>query len=616
MALTMNEIYEVIKSEGGKTPADKVMEIASEYPDKIAMRYKELGIWNETTYKDFWLKSKYVSMGLKFFGVDKGEAAAIHSENRPEWFFADIGIQAIGIVSVGLYPSNPASEVEYLLSHSESKILFAEDQEQVDKALEVIDSLPMLEKIVYFEKRGLYSYDHPKLMSFGEFLDIGKSEYESHPEFVEEQVVKLEDDDVAMMIYTSGTTGPPKGSMITHGNMRWVATQIPHFPVADSLNEKDPQFLSYLPLCHVFGRLIDELIGIHVMATINFAESIDTVQSDLAEIQPTVFPAVPRILEKMHSGAMVRMKDASLLKRTLFKFSMALGTYAVERKLNNGFDDIYAKFLLSIGYVLSFRTLRKKLGLINAQSAVSGAAPIAPEVLKFFMTLGVPLFEAYGMTENCAYATSNSSEKIKLGTVGVPNEGIELKLAEDGEILVRSGGVFKGYFKDEEATNSTIDAEGWLHTGDVGVYDGEFIKIIDRKKDIIITSGGKNVSPSEIENKIKVSPFIKEAIVIGDKRKFLSALIGIEFDTVSNWALRKNIPHTTYRDLSEKEEVKELIWKEISKANSETSTLEIRKFRMIPKELDHEEGELTATQKVKRNVLLEQFNELIEEMYS
>ena len=616
MTLTMNEIYKVIKSEGGKTPADKVKEIANEYPDKIAMRYKELGIWNETTYRDFWLKSKYVSMGLKFFGVNKGEAAAIHSENRPEWFFADIGIQAIGIVSVGLYPSNPASEVEYLLSHSESKILFAEDQEQVDKALEVIDSLPKLEKIVYFEKRGLYSYDHPKLMSFAEFLDIGRSEYESHPEFVDEQVVKLEDDDVAMMIYTSGTTGPPKGSMITHGNMRWVATQIPHFPVADRLNEEDPQFLSYLPLCHVFGRLIDELIGIHVMATINFAESIDTVQSDLAEIQPTVFPAVPRILEKMHSGAMVRMKDASLLKRTLFKFSMVLGSYAVKRKLKNGFDDIYAKFLLSIGYVLSFRTLRKKLGLINAQSAVSGAAPISPEVLKFFMTLGVPLFEAYGMTENCAYATSNSSEKIKLGTVGVPNEGIELRLAEDGEILVRSGGVFKGYFKDEEATNSTIDADGWLHTGDVGVYDGEFIKIIDRKKDIIITSGGKNVSPSEIENNIKVSPFIKEAIVIGDKRKFLSALIGIEFDTVSNWALRKNIPHTTYRDLSEKEEVKDLVWKEISKANSKTSTLEIRKFRMIPKELDHEEGELTATQKVKRNVLLEQFNELIEEMYS
>ncbi len=473
-----------------------------------------------------------------------------------------------------------------------------------------------MEKIVYFETKGMYSYDHPKLMPFSEFLDIGKSEYESFKDFVEQEVLKLDDDDIAMMIYTSGTTGPPKGSMISHGNMRWVATQIPNFPIADRLNEKDPQFLSYLPLCHVFGRLIDELIGIHVMATINFAESIDTVQSDLTEIQPTVFPAVPRILEKMHSGAMVRMKDASLLKKSLFKFSMILGNYAVDRKLYKNFDDILAKVLLSVGYLLSFRSMRKKLGLLNAQSAVSGAAPIAPEVLKFFMALGVPLFEAYGMTENCAYATTNSAEKIKLGTVGVPNVGVELKLAEDGEILIRSGGVFKGYYKDEEATNRTIDKEGWLYTGDVGVYDEEFIKIVDRKKDIIITSGGKNVSPSEIENKIKVSPFIKEALVIGDRRKFLSALIGIEFDTVSNWALRKNIPHTTYRDLSEKDEVRDLIWREITKANDETSSLEVRKFRMIPKELDHEEGELTATQKVKRNVLLDQFNDLIEEMYT
>ena len=616
MVLSMKETYDLIKNDGGKTPASKVMEIAKNYPNKIALRYKDLGIWEETTYSDFWLKSQYVSMALRYFGVKKGEAVAIHSENRPEWFFTDIGIQAIGVVSVGLYPTNPASEVKYLLSHSESKILFAEDQEQVDKALEVIDSLPNLEKIVYFELKGMYNYDHPKLLTFSEFLEIGKSEYESLTDFVEQEVLNLEDDDIAMMIYTSGTTGPPKGSMISHGNLRYVATQIPTFAIADSLNEKNPQFLSYLPLCHVFGRLIDELIGIHVMATINFAESIDTVQSDLREIQPTVFPAVPRILEKMHSGAMVKMKDASFIKKVLFQFSMKLGNYAVERKLNKDFDDMVAKILLSIGYVLSFRALKKKLGLKNAQSAVSGAAPIAPEVLKFFMALGVPLFEAYGMTENCAYATSNSPGKIKLGTVGTPNLGVEIKLADDGEILIRSKSVFKGYFKDEVATEKIIDENGWLHTGDVGEFVGEFLKIIDRKKDIIITSGGKNVSPSEIENKIKVSPFIKEALVIGDRRNFLSALIGIEFDTVSNWALRKNIPHTTYRDLSEKDAVKDLIWREISKANDETSSLEIRKFRMIPKELDHEEGEMTATQKVKRNVVLEQFAELIEEMYS
>ena len=614
--LTIQEIFDEIKTSGGLTPSRRLRDIATRFPDQVAFRDKRFGIWNEITYGEFWTQVQYVGSALNYFGIERNDKVAIHSENRPEWLIADIGIQSLGAISVGLYPTNPAPEVEYLLSHSESKILFAEDQEQVDKALEVIDSLPQLEKIIYFENKGMYNYDHPKLMTFSEFLDIGKGEYESFPEFVENEIKKLDDNDVAIMVYTSGTTGPPKGSMLTHGNLRWVATQLPYFPISNNLSEGDSQFLSYLPLCHVFGRLIDLLIGINLMATINFAESIDTVQTDLAEIQPTIFPAVPRILEKMHSSALVKMKDASYVKRLLFKFSTFLGDIAVERKLNKNFDDFLAKILLSIGYVLSFRSLRKKLGLQRAEFAASGAAPIAPEVLKFFMSIGVPLFEAYGMTENCAYATSNSPENIKIGTVGVPAHGVELKLAEDGEILIRSGGVFKGYFKDEQATNETIDKDGWLYTGDVGIFEGDFVKIVDRKRDIIITSGGKNVSPSEIENKIKVSPFIKEAIVIGDRRKFLSVLIGIEFDTVSNWALRKNIPHTTYRDLSEKQEVKDLVWKEILKANEKTSSLEVREFRMIPKELDHEEGELTATQKVKRNVLIEQFSDLIEEMYS
>ena len=616
MAMTMNEIYEEILKNGGMTPSKKIKDTSIRFPNKIAMRYKEFGVWQETTYEDFWKKSNYLSLGLKFFGIQKGDSVAIHSENRPEWFIADIGIQSIGAVSVGLYPTNPSSEVEYLLSHSETKILFAEDQEQVDKALEVIDQLPQLEKIIYFEDRGLYSYDHPKLMRFDEFLNLGKSEYESFPEYVDQQLDNLEDDDVAFLVYTSGTTGKPKGSMITHGNISWVATQIPNFSLVENVKAKEPQFLSYLPLCHIFGRLIDLLVASHTMATINFAESIDTVQSDLVEIQPTIFPAVPRILERMHSGAMVRMKDATFLKRQLFKISMFLGNIAAERKLNKSFNDPLAKILLGVGWLLSFRTLKKKLGLSKAETAISGAAPIAPEILKFFLALGVPIFEGYGMTENCGFATGNNEKKIKLGSVGVPNHGMEVKLAEDGEVLTRGGAVFKGYFKNEEATKEVIDEDGWLHTGDVGVFEGEFLKIVDRKKDIIITSGGKNVSPQEIENKIKISPFIKDAIVIGDKRKFLSALIAIEFDTVSNWALRKNIPHTTYRDLSEKKEVQDLVWKEIIKANEQTSTLEIRKFRMIPKELDHEDGELTATQKIKRNVLMDQFSELIEGMYS
>ena len=610
----VQQLMEEIEVQGGLTPARKIRETAGRYPELIAMREKNFGIWEEITYAEYWEKAQWIGCALKYFGVDTQDSVAIQSENRPEWFISDVAIQAIGAVSVGLYPTNPPSEVSYLIGHSESKILFAEDQEQVDKALEVIEELPDLKKIIYFEPRGLTNYDSPLLMTWEEFLSIGKEEYEKDPNFVNEKLDLVEDDDVAIMVYTSGTTGPPKGSMITHGNLAWIGSNITNFNIIKNAKTDQQEFISFLPLCHIFGRLIDLIVGSHLLATINMAESIDTVQEDLMEIQPTFFAAVPRILERMHSGVFVKMKDASLLKRFLFGISLKLGMYAADRKLEKGFGDLLAKVIDFITWNISFRSITKKLGLSKVDASGSGAAPIAPEVLKFFMALGIPIFEAYGMTENCGYATGNDYDNISLGTVGVPNENCELKLADDGEILIRHGGVFKGYFKNEEATKETIDEEGWLYTGDVGEMQGRFIKIIDRKKDIIITAGGKNISPSEIENVLKISPFIKDAIVIGDKRKFLSALIAIEFDTVSNWALRKGITHTTYRDLSEKEEVKELISKEVIRTN-EFAALQIRKFEMIPKELDHEEGELTATQKIKRNVLEEQFSDLIESMY-
>ena len=610
----VQQLMEEIEVQGGLTPARKIRETAGRYPELIAMREKNFGIWEEITYAEYWEKAQWIGCALKYFGVDTQDSVAIQSENRPEWFISDVAIQAIGAVSVGLYPTNPPSEVAYLIGHSESKILFAEDQEQVDKALEVIEELPDLKKIIYFEPRGLTNYDSPLLMTWEEFLSIGKEEYEKDPNFVNDKLDLVEDDDVAIMVYTSGTTGPPKGSMITHGNLAWIGSNITNFNIIKNAKTDQQEFISFLPLCHIFGRLIDLIVGSHLLATINMAESIDTVQEDLMEIQPTFFAAVPRILERMHSGVLVKMKDASLLKRVLFGISLKLGMYAADRKLEKGFGDLLAKVIDFITWNISFRSITKKLGLSKVDASGSGAAPIAPEVLKFFMALGIPIFEAYGMTENCGYATGNDYDNISLGTVGVPNENCELKLADDGEILIRHGGVFKGYFKNEEATKETIDEEGWLYTGDVGEMQGRFIKIIDRKKDIIITAGGKNISPSEIENVLKISPFIKDAIVIGDKRKFLSALIAIEFDTVSNWALRKGITHTTYRDLSEKEEVKELISKEVIRTN-EFAALQIRKFEMIPKELDHEEGELTATQKIKRNVLEEQFSDLIESMY-
>ena len=611
--ITMQEIFNEISKNGGLTPSRKVKEIAERFPEKIAFRNKEFGIWNQISYEEFWNQAQYVGHALKYYGVGEKDKVAVHSENRPEWIIADIGIQAIKSITVGLYPTNPSPEVKYLLGHSESKVLFAEDQEQVDKVLEVIEHLPNLSKIVYFESRGITKYDNEKLISWNEFIELGKEEYEKDSDFVINMQNDIKSEDTAIMIYTSGTTGPPKGSMLTHGNLEWVATQIPELSFTTGVD--NPQYLSYLPLCHVFGRLVDLIIGIHTMGTINFAESIDTVQSDLAEVQPSVFPAVPRILERMHAGALVKMKDASKLKQILFSLACKLGDITARRRLEIGEDDLIAKITNFFAQLLGFRALRKKLGLLNVDNALSGAAPISPEILRFFMSLGVPIYEGYGMTENSAIATGNRPGKVKLGTVGVPQPGVEIKLAEDGEILIKHPGVFKGYFKNEEATSEVIDDEGWLYTGDVGQYDGQFLKIIDRKKDIIITSGGKNVSPSEIENNIKTSPFIREAIVIGDDRKFLSALIGIEFDIVSNWALRKNIPHTTYRNLSENEHVKELIWKEIIKANERTSSLSIREFRMITKELDHEDGDMTATQKVKRNVMMEKFSDLIEDMY-
>ena len=610
--ITMEEIFEEIQASGGVTPSRRLRDIASRFPERIAFRDKKFGIWNEISYKEFWLQVNYVGCALNYFGIGKSDKVAIHSENRPEWLISDIGAQAIGAISVGLYPTNPPAEVKYLLGHSESQILFAEDQEQVDKALEVLEDLPDLKKIIYFEDKGLFRYESEKLMKWEDFLEIGKTEFEKDKEFVNSRIDEIKSEDIALMIYTSGTTGPPKGSMLSHGNLEWVSSIIPEISFTPGID--NPEYLSYLPLCHVFGRLVDEIIGINTIGTINFAESIDTVQQDLAEIQPSIFPAVPRILERMHAGTLVRMRDASRLKQLLFKTASYFGNITAKRRLENP-KDFIAKITNFLAQMIAFRSLRKKLGLLNIDNAVSGAAPISPEILRFFMSLGVPIYEGYGMTENSAIATGNTPDKVKLGTVGTPQAGTELKLAEDGEILVRHPGVFKGYYKNEEATKEVIDEDGWLYTGDVGEYDGEFLKIVDRKKDIIITSGGKNVSPSEIENNIKTSPFIKEAIVIGDDRKFLSALIGIEYDIVSNWALRKNIAHTTYRNLSENEEVQNLIWDEIQKANEYTSSLQIRKFRMLTKELDHEDGDLTATQKAKRNVIMEKFSDLIEDMY-
>jgi long-chain acyl-CoA synthetase len=592
-------------------------DIARDEPDRIGLREKEFGIWQETTYDQYWELVKTAGMALWALGVRPGDKVAIHSENRLAWVVSDLAAQGIQAVSVGLYSTNPAPEVEYLLGHSESKVLIAEDQEQVDKALEVRERLPYLEKIIYIEPRGVRTYDDPALMSWDMFLALGRQQLIETPRRFDELVDGIDLDDTATIVYTSGTTGPPKGAMLSNRNLVWTAGEAVGVIAGGEMTATRVELLSYLPLCHVFGRLYDLAYGIASRATVNFAESIDTVVADLQEIQPTYFPAPPRIWEKMSAAAQIRMAHASPAKKLLYRLFLRAGMWNADRILAKGSRGLIGNLVYGLGWLLVYRSLKKKLGMSKCLQAVSGSAPIAPEVLKFFMAVGVPIVEGWGMTETTAMGTVNRPGRIKLGTIGEPLEGCEVSIAEDGEILSRYPAVFEGYFRNPEATAEAIDGEGWFHTGDIGEWDGNHIRIIDRKKDIIITSGGKNISPSELENRLKVSPFIKEAMVIGDRRKFISALIGIEIDVVSNWAQRRDITFTTYRDLSEKPEVVELIRKQVDEANADFARVEqIKQFKLIPKELDHDQGELTATQKIKRQVLAEQFSDLIEGMYS
>ncbi|MDH4308263.1 MAG: AMP-binding protein, partial [Acidimicrobiia bacterium] len=552
-----------------------------------------------------------------------GDRVSIHSEDRPEWVILDIATVAVRGISTGLYPTNPSPEVQYLLSDSGAKVHLAEDQEQADKVLDVIDTLPALEKIIHVEPRGFRGLrDDHRFIFWDDFLELGRAHRDSNPADLATRMGDATGDDIMTLVYTSGTTGPPKGAMLANDNFAYCTEQV--INVEGRLPGPKPgpedQILTYLPLCHVAERIFSTWTMASNGTVLNFAESIETVQENLREIQPTLFFAVPRIWEKIHASVLIKTKDATWFKRLWSRigFSMA-GFVGRQRVANGGVHTPVSRLVYLIGYPLVFRALRERIGLRRCRWAGTGAAAIAPEVIEFFHGLGVNLYELYGMTENSAIATVNFVGRMKLGTVGEPYPGIEFRLDEEtGEILTKHPGVFKGYWNKPDKTAETFTDDGFLRTGDVGVWvDGTHVKIVDRIKHIIITSGGKNISPSEIENSLKTSPYVKEAMVIGDGKNYLTALIGIEFDTVGDWATRKGIPYTTYRDLSEKPEVLEMMQGVVDDTNKKFARVEnIRKFRMIPKELDHEDGELTATQKLKRSAMDEMFAELIESMYS
>jgi long-chain acyl-CoA synthetase len=603
------------------TVASRVRERARQMPDAIALREKDFGIWQQVTWRDYWDRAELVGHALLALGIQPGDRVAVHSENRREWLYSDIGAVSVRAVTVGLYPTNPAAEVAYLLSHSGARILIAEDQEQVDKTLEVLDQLPDIERIVYIEPRGIrYRYDEPKLLSWADFLVLGEEHRAAHPDAVEQRMAETTSDDVLTMVYTSGTTGPPKGAMLTVSNVEYcIKVLVEEGGFTSPPPSTSDVSLSYLPLCHVAERIFTTWFSACSGIQVHFAESIETVQANLREVQPTILFGVPRIWEKVLAGVRIRIDSATWLKRSLGRFWLRVADRIADTlERTGGRHTLGSRLRYAIGYLFCFRALRDRIGMRKVRYAASGAAPIAPEVLRFFMGIGVPMHEVYGMTENSAIATANRPGRVKVGTVGEPHPGVELRIDEaTGEILTRHPGTFAGYWQDEEATARAVDGDGWLHTGDVGEWvDGTHVKITDRMKDLIITAGGKNVAPSEIENALKASPFVKEAIVIGDRRPFLSALIGIELDTVGHWAQARKLAYTTYRDLADKPEVRKLVQSIVDEVNARFASAEqVKTFSMLPKELDHEDGELTATQKVKRSAIATMFGEQVEKMY-
>ena len=623
MALTVEERPASHVPAPAVTVASLARDWGSSDPARIAMREKDFGIWQEYSWARTWDLVMDAAHGLLALGIEVGDRVSIQSEDRPEWVILDLATVAVRGITVGFYPTNPAAEVEYLLTDCGATVHLAEDQEQVDRVLEIDPAMvPNLSRIIYCEPRGVRTYSDDRLMDWHDFLTVGRQHRAENPDVVVGHMADARPDDVMTLVYTSGTTGPPKGAMLTNANTAFCITRIigddglrgNQVPTADDL------VVTYLPLCHVAERIFSTWHMVSCGLCLNFAESIETVTANLREVQPTLFFAVPRIWEKLHASVMIKGTDASPFKRLWLRFGLKLASVIGREKVaNGGLHTTKSRLLDLVGYPLVFRALQERIGLRRCWHAGSGAAPIAPEVLEFFIGIGVPVYELYGMTENAAVATGNFPGRMILGTVGEPYPDIGFRLDEEtGEIQTKHPGVFVGYWNRPEQTAETFTADGWLMTGDVGEWvDGTHVRIIDRIKHIIITAGGKNISPSEIENSLKTSPYVKEAMVIGDRRKFLSALIGIELDTVGDWALRRNIPYTTYRDLSEKPEVLELIQGVVNETNEKFARVEsIREFRMIPKELDHEDGELTATQKIKRSAMEDAFGHLIEEIYA
>ncbi len=603
-----------MSAERPATLPGRLADRARRTPDRVALREKRLGLWQEVSWSEYRDHVASAARALWEVGVRPGDSVAILSDNRPEWLYADLGAQSIGARAVGVYQTNPPDDVAYVIQDSGSKVLFCEDQEQYDKAVAIAESTPGLERVVVFDPRGTQHGDDPRRSEWRAFLDSGRAQLADEPGWYEARLAELDPTQPAMVVYTSGTTGAPKGALISSANALGVLDPF----VAELGIGPDDTVLSYLPLCHVAEKLFAVYLSLGAGVIVHFGESIETVQSDLREVSPTIFLGVPRIWEKMAAFIQVRMQYASWLKRRLYQFFARRGREIAIRRLEAGTGARWLDWLLwRIGDLVVYRPLQERLGLRRCWFPLSGAAPISRELLAWFHGLGVPICEGFGMTECGGASHYNPPGAPRLGTVGKPIPGVEQRLADDGELLLRGVNVFCGYLGRPDATAQAVDGDGWLHTGDIGTVDEDgYLRITGRKKEIIITAGGKNLSPEKIENALKASPYIKEAVAIGDGRPYIAALIQIEYDIVGDWATRQALPYTSFEDLSDKSEVRALIQGEVDRANQGLARVEsVRRFVLLRKELHQDDGELTATQKVRRRAVLERYRDNIDEMY-
>ena len=578
----------------------------------IAMREKEFGIWHSFSWNDYYDKAKCIGIALMALGLEPGQVASILSENNKEWLFVDMATMCVGGVSNGVYTTDSYSQLKHVCVDSQTRILFVEDEEQLDKFLEIEKELPLVKKVVVFDDDGLKTFSHPKVMFMDELYELGRTNFEKlHKEF-DARLDNVRPEDTAILVYTSGTTGPPKGAMLTHQNLLFQARNAGSW-IGDEARE---EIISILPLCHIAERTFSVFLPLNFKWIVNFVESPETSFENTMEVSPTLFFGVPRMWEKMHSNTVIKINEAVWLGRIAYEFALKIGGKYAQSVDSGGKPNLLLRLARWVAEKAVFRNLKIMLGLDRARILFTGAAPVSPELIAWYRALGLNLLELYGQTECAGITTSNTETENRIGTIGKAVANVDMRIDENGEILCRGPHVFKGYFGNPEKTAETV-MDGWLYTGDIGTIDDDgFVRITDRKKDIIITAGGKNISPSEIENQLKFSPYISDAVVIGDKRKYLTCLIMIDHENVLNFAQNQNIPFTDFASLSARPEIVDLIGVEIENVNAKFARVEtIKKFKIIDEQLTADDEELTATMKLKRSTVEKKYSSLITSMY-